>query len=66
MSLTHTMTHQDDQIFITKTMEGEVNAFAVLVDRYKRMVYTLSLRMMKTTEDAEEVAQDVFLKALQK
>ena len=60
------MTHQDDQIFITKTLEGEVNAFAVLIDRYKRMVYTLSLRMMKSTEDAEEIAQDVFLKAFQK
>lgn len=60
------MTHQNDQIFITKTLEGEVNAFAVLVDRYKRMVYTLSLRMMKSTEDAEEIAQDVFLKAFQK
>ncbi|MFC4632350.1 RNA polymerase sigma factor [Dokdonia ponticola] len=60
------MTHQDDHIFITKTLEGEVNAFAVLVDRYKHMVYTLSFRMMKTTEDAEEIAQDVFLKAFQK
>ncbi|WP_299209939.1 sigma-70 family RNA polymerase sigma factor [uncultured Dokdonia sp.] len=60
------MTHQDDQIFITKTLAGEVNAFAVLIDRYKHMVYTLSLRMMKSTEDAEEIAQDVFLKAFQK
>lgn len=60
------MTHQDDHIFITKTLEGEVNAFAVLIDRYKHMIYTLSLRMMKTTEDAEEMAQDVFLKAFQK
>ncbi len=60
------MTHQDDHIYITKTLEGEVNAFAMLIDRYKHMVYTLSLRMMKTTEEAEEVSQDVFLKAFQK
>lgn len=60
------MTHQDDHIYITKTLAGEVNAFAVLIDRYKYMVYTLSLRMMKTPEEAEEVSQDVFLKAFQK
>lgn len=60
------MTHQDDQKYITKTLAGDVNAFAILIDRYKNMVYTLCLRMMKTTEDAEEIAQDVFLKAFQK
>lgn len=60
------MTHQDDQKYITMTLAGDVNAFATLIDRYKNMVYTLCLRMMKTTEDAEEVAQDVFLKAFQK
>ncbi len=60
------MTHQDDQKYITMTLAGDVNAFAILIDRYKNMVYTLCLRMMKTTEDAEEIAQDVFLKAFQK
>lgn len=37
--------------------------YAVLVDRHKRMVYTLALKMMKVAEDAEEVAQDAFVKA---
>ncbi len=60
------MTHQDDQKYITMTLAGDMNAFAILIDRYKNMVYTLCLRMMKTTEDAEEIAQDVFLKAFQK
>jgi RNA polymerase sigma factor (sigma-70 family) len=60
------MTHQDDQIFIDRTLAGNVNAFATLVDRYKSLVFTLSLRMMKQTEEAEEVAQDVFIKAFQK
>jgi RNA polymerase sigma-70 factor (ECF subfamily) len=34
-----------------------------LVDRYKDLVFTLSLRMMKHTEEAEEAAQDTFIKA---
>lgn len=60
------MTHQDDQIYIDRTLAGDVNAFSTLIDRYKSLVYTLSFRMMKQTEEAEEVAQDVFIKAYQK
>lgn len=60
------MTHQDDQIFIDRTLAGDANAFATLIERYKSLVFTLSLRMMKQTVEAEEVAQDVFIKAFQK
>ena len=60
------MTHQSDQYFIDKTLEGDINAFAILVDRYKNLVFTLSIRMMKHSEDAEEVAQDVMVRAFQK
>ncbi len=66
MRLTLTMTHQDDQLYIDQTLAGNVNAFAVLVERYKNMVYTLCIRMMKNAEDGEEIAQDVFVKAFQK
>ena len=40
----------------------QTNAFAVLVDRYKDLVYTLALRMVKNREEAEEVSQDTFIK----
>lgn len=52
----------NDQVYINKILEGDANAFAVLVDRYKDLVYTLALRMMKNKEEAEEVAQDTFIK----
>ena len=39
-----------------------MKAFTVLVDRYKYMVYTLAMRMVKNREEAEEIAQDTFLK----
>ena len=52
----------NDQVYINKILNGDTNAFAVLVNRYKDLVYTLSLRMMKNREEAEEVAQDTFLK----
>ena len=42
-----------------------MGAFADLVDRYKYMVFTLAMRMVKNKEEAEEIAQDSFLKAYQ-
>ncbi|TPG44527.1 RNA polymerase sigma factor [Flavobacterium pectinovorum] len=51
-----------DQHYIDKILQGETNAFAVLVDRYKNMIYTLALKMIKNREEAEEVAQDTFIK----
>ena len=53
----------NDQVYIEAILKGDTNAFTVLVDRYKDLVYTLSLRMMKHTEEAEEAAQDTFIKA---
>ena len=40
-----------------------MEAFTVLVDRYKYMVFTLAMQMVKNREEAEEIAQDAFLKA---
>ncbi|WP_299552102.1 sigma-70 family RNA polymerase sigma factor [Seonamhaeicola sp.] len=52
----------NDQHDINLVLNGDTNAFAVLVNRYKDMVYTLALRMLKNREEAEEVAQDTFIK----
>lgn len=52
----------NDQVYIDSILNGDANVFAVLVDRYKDLVYTLALRMMKHTEEAEEAAQDTFIK----
>ena len=52
-----------DNEIISKVLKGEQNAYAELVNRYQAYVFTLVLRMIKTREDAEEVAQDVFIKA---
>ena len=52
-----------DNEIISRVLQGEQNAYAELVTRYQNYVFTLTLRMIKTREDAEEVAQDVFVKA---
>ena len=52
-----------DNEIISRVLKGEQNAYAELVSRYQAYVFTLVLRMIKSREDAEEVAQDVFVKA---
>ena len=56
------MDNVNDQRYISLVKEGDKNAFAALVDRYKDMVFTLSLKMLKDRQEAEEVSQDSFLK----
>jgi RNA polymerase sigma factor (sigma-70 family) len=53
----------NDSEIISKVLNGDHQAYAGLVDRYQSYVFTLTLRMIKNREDAEEVAQDVFIKA---
>lgn len=60
------MEHRDDNHYINEVIAGNTASFAVLVDRHKDLVYTLSMNIMRNHEDAEEVAQDAFLKAFQK
>ena len=53
----------EDLELVKSTLCGNAQAFEALVDRYKHMVYTLAMRMLRNCEDAEEAAQDAFLKA---
>ncbi|WKK66631.1 RNA polymerase sigma factor [Lutimonas zeaxanthinifaciens] len=55
-----------DQIYIEKVLMGDANAYAYLINKYKDMTYTLAMKIVKNHEDAEEVAQDSFLKAYEK
>ncbi|PLX14806.1 MAG: RNA polymerase subunit sigma-70 [Marinilabiliales bacterium] len=54
---------KQDKYYIERVVRGDVNAFSYLVDEHKGMVYTIALRMLKNAEDAEELAQDTFVKA---
>jgi RNA polymerase sigma factor (sigma-70 family) len=48
---------------ITQTLAGNQSAYADLVKRHQRFVFTLAMRFSKSREDAEEIAQDCFIKA---
>lgn len=57
------MTTNNDQLYINKVINGDVNSFAYLVDNYKNMVFSLAFKMTKNREEAEEISQDTFIKA---
>lgn len=48
---------------IEQTLAGNQSAYADLVKRHQRFVFTLAMRFSKSREDAEEIAQDCFIKA---
>ena len=60
------MEAKEDQIYIERVLQGDTNAFSHLINKYKNMVFTLVVKIVKNREDAEEVAQDSFIKAYQK
>jgi RNA polymerase sigma factor (sigma-70 family) len=53
----------NDSEIIGQVLSGDQQAFAGLVNRYQNYVFTLVLRFTKSREDAEELAQDIFIKA---
>ena len=57
------MNTQDDLYIIQTVLAGNAGAYAVLVDKYKNMAVTLAYNILLNREDAEEVAQDAFIKA---
>jgi len=60
------MNKTDDIYYIDSVKKGNVHAFSFLVEKYQKLVYTLALKLMKKPEEAEEIAQDTFIKAFQK
>lgn len=52
-----------DNELITLVLKGDQQAYKALVERYQAYIFTLAYRLTQSREDAEEVAQDVFVKA---
>jgi RNA polymerase sigma-70 factor (ECF subfamily) len=60
------MQHDKDIVWIDKWLAGDQQAFRQLVVNHKDMIYTISMNILKNQEEAEDVAQMVFIKAFQK
>ncbi|WP_432710087.1 RNA polymerase sigma factor [Pedobacter sp.] len=57
------MQQQTDLELIAEILAGNTASYAQLVNRHKRFVFTMAFKFTKNREDAEEVAQDAFVKA---
>ncbi len=54
---------RDDSFYITQVLDGNTAAYSTLVEKHKQMVFTIAVKILRNAEDAEEVAQDAFVKA---
>ncbi|WP_317856186.1 sigma-70 family RNA polymerase sigma factor [Chakrabartyella piscis] len=48
---------------VKKAKAGDMLAFEDLIVQYEKMIYNVALRMMNHSEDAYDMAQEVFIKA---
>jgi len=57
------MIDNQDQIHITKVLKGNPQAFSYLLEKYKDYVFTIAVNIVKNREEAEDIAQESFIKA---
>jgi len=57
------MMHDNDTQLISQILNGNVSGYALLVENYKDLAYTIAFRILGKREDSEEVVQDAFVKA---
>ena len=57
------MTQEEELRLIRRVQAGETEAFEDLVRAHEKTVYNLALRMTGDAQDAEDMAQEAFLKA---
>ena len=58
-----TVEMQEDVTLVRRTLAGDQNAFASLVDKYKDSVFNVAYRMLGNPTEAEDVAQEAFVRA---
>lgn len=57
------MAYKDDAYYIERVLEhSDTTAFTQLINKHKAMAFNIALRVTRNREDAEEVAQDAFVK----
>ena len=57
------ITTEEEYVLIDRIIAGEEELYASLVDKYKSYTYTIALKVVENRGEAEEVAQDGFIKA---
>ena len=53
----------DDRALVDRIKKGDQTGFRVLMSRHQGSIYQLCLRMLKTTDEAEDLTQETFIRA---
>jgi RNA polymerase sigma factor (sigma-70 family) len=59
------MTYTEDQVWIDSIKNGNQASYAYIVDKYQHMVYNISVKILSNPDDAQDAAQESFIKAYQ-
>ncbi len=54
---------ESDEELIERVKKGDCEAFSPLIERYKMLVYRIAYRMLGNRDDAEDLVQEVFIRA---
>lgn len=57
---------ENDLTLIQETLRGNLEAWGMMVEKYKERVFGIALGILKKPDDAQDIAQDTFLKAYEK
>src|SRR5580692_4362667 len=57
------MVTDDEGILIARSRSGDWEAFAALIRMHQRMIHSLAYRMTGSAADAEDLAQETFIRA---
>lgn len=54
------MTYTDQEL-VQRTLDGDMDSFSVLVERYQKQIFSLTYRLTNDPEEAQDLAQEVFI-----
>lgn len=57
------MEKKADEYYIREILKGDSGSFSQIVEKYSHLAFSLSMKILNQQEDAEEAAQDAFIKA---
>ena len=56
----------EDAVLVQRVRQGDMRAFGLIVTKYQDRIFNMILRMCSNRAEAEELAQEAFLKALER
>src|SRR3972149_7464817 len=60
------MDEASDRLLVQRTRGGDVNAFGERVQRYQTSVFSVCYRLLGDSAEAEDLAQEAFLRAFRR